>query len=514
MILRNFLKYIILISIIFSLSLMSQTKPRPKIMAHYMPWFQTPVIHGYWGYNWTMNHYDPNDIDSAGRRAIASHFYPLTGPYDTDDPNILEYQTLLMKISGIDGVLVDWYGIKDVYDYATINTSTQKVFSAIKKANLLFGIVYEDQTITNMIAANILSSTDAISHGKSVMKFLDTNWFNAETYLKINNHPVLLTFGPQYFKSSTDWDSLFSVLSVKPSFHTLDNRLAPIADGAFPWPPMWKSNSSGILTQSALNEYLDQFYLKASGWPCLVTSVFPGFKDIYQQAGVGSSYGTLDYQNGITFIFTINKALANKPDIIQVVTWNDYGEGTMVEPTEEFGYSFLESIQSVRDSLDTLFQYQKNDLNLPIRIFDARQKFNGDIIGNSTLNSIYTLIINGNTSAAKNRLDSLMNVSKVYNNNLNVLSDYCLQQNYPNPFNPSTIISYQLSAVSYVRLNIFDMLGKEVAVLVNERKSPGAYKITWDGKTSGGQITSSGVYFYSLTINGIERTARKLIFLK
>ena len=85
---------------------------------------------------------------------------------------------------------------------------------------------------------------------------------------------------------------------------------------------------------------------------------------------------------------------------------------------------------------------------------------------------------------------------------------YGLEQNYPNPFNPTTVISYQVSAVSSVRLAVYDLLGREVAVLVNEKKAPGSYEVRFDG--SG---LASGVYLYRLTA-GTFFQARKLLILK
>ncbi len=68
-----------------------------------------------------------------------------------------------------------------------------------------------------------------------------------------------------------------------------------------------------------------------------------------------------------------------------------------------------------------------------------------------------------------------------------------LYPNYPNPFNPTTVITFQLSGNSWVRLAVYDLLGREVAVLVNERKAPGGYEITFDASR-----LASGVYFYRL----------------
>jgi hypothetical protein len=74
-----------------------------------------------------------------------------------------------------------------------------------------------------------------------------------------------------------------------------------------------------------------------------------------------------------------------------------------------------------------------------------------------------------------------------------------LSQNYPNPFNPSTTISYQLSAASVVRLWIVDVLGKEVATIVNGRNDAGMYTVRWNAGNA-----PSGMYFYRLQARPIE----------
>ena len=76
----------------------------------------------------------------------------------------------------------------------------------------------------------------------------------------------------------------------------------------------------------------------------------------------------------------------------------------------------------------------------------------------------------------------------------NAPKSFHLSQNYPNPFNPTTNFEYRVSDFSFVTLKIFDMLGREIAVLVNAGKSPGNYQVRWDGSGY-----PSGVYFYQLT---------------
>jgi hypothetical protein len=66
-------------------------------------------------------------------------------------------------------------------------------------------------------------------------------------------------------------------------------------------------------------------------------------------------------------------ALENEANIIQLVTWNDYGEGTMIEPTKEFGYQYLKMMQETRCSVDANFTYKAEDLRLALQIFNLRK---------------------------------------------------------------------------------------------------------------------------------------------
>jgi len=85
---------------------------------------------------------------------------------------------------------------------------------------------------------------------------------------------------------------------------------------------------------------------------------------------------------------------------------------------------------------------------------------------------------------------------------------FMLEQNYPNPFNPTTVVSYQLSTAGQVKLAVYDLLGREVAVLVNESKAPGSYSLRFDA--SG---LPSGMYVYRLMANGFA-AARTMMLVK
>jgi len=254
-----------------------------------MTWFISKPYSGSWGWHWTMNHFRPDGINDNGAQDIASSYYPLIGPYDSADPAVLEYHVLLMKLAGIDGVIVNWYGPDNFNDYALNNQRALALFDYTRKAGLKFSLCYEDQAIKHEINGNFITAGDAISHAQQTLLYAETNFFNDASFLRLSNAPVFLNFGPQHFKTNGDWVSIFSVLNAtnQPMFFTEDHRLA-VGSGAFNWPPMWLSGGgSNTLTLAQLINYLAEFDQKACGWPRFVSSAFPRFHDVYAQAGVG-----------------------------------------------------------------------------------------------------------------------------------------------------------------------------------------------------------------------------------
>ncbi len=398
-----------------------------QLMVHYMPWFQTPYSLGgtSWGYHWTLNSssYNPNVIDGSGKRKIASWLYPLIGPYDSLDPAVLEYHVLLMKLAGIDGVIVDWYGSDNYYDYGINNQRTLALFNYTRKAGLKFSLCYEDNTINAEINGGTMNGItvnvgNAIAHAQQTLLYAQTNYFTDPSFLRLSNAPVFLNFGPQYFHNSSDWTSIFSVLNAtnQPAFFTEDNRLSPAGKGAFNWPPMGLSGG-GTLTSNQLQNYLITIDQKGAGWPSFISSGFPRFHDFYAQAGVGSSYGYLDDANGGTLTNTLSRAMTNNSALVQIVTWNDFGEGTVVEPTREYGYRDLGIIQNLRRQyFDSAFSYNTNDLAMAYRFYNLRKQYGGTPAIAAELNRVFTNIVSGAVATANLQLTGIeSNHPVIYN---------------------------------------------------------------------------------------------------
>ena len=99
-------------------------------------------------------------------------------------------------------------------------------------------------------------------------------------------------------------------------------------------------------------------------------------------------------------------------------------------------------------------------------------------------------------------------VSVEENQSGQIPSSFELNQNYPNPFNPNTQIKFQVAKSSQVTLKVYDVIGREVAVLVNEVKEPGTYEVSFNAKD-----LSSGIYFYKM-VAGNFSSVKKMNLMK
>jgi hypothetical protein len=94
-----------------------------------------------------------------------------------------------------------------------------------------------------------------------------------------------------------------------------------------------------------------------------------------------------------------------------------------------------------------------------------------------------------------------------------IVTEFKLEQNYPNPFNPATSIQYAISSRQFVTLKVYDVLGNEIATLVNEELPAGEYEVNFDSHSGNVQNLTSGIYFYQLKAGSFVQT-KKMILLK
>lgn len=470
------------------------------LMVHYMPWFQAKPFQGTWGWHWTMNHYNPDTFDGRGRRNVASHYYPLIGPYDSRDAVVDEYHALLMKVAGIDGAIVDWNGYSGLYDYPLISQGTTSIFNALSAASLRFAICYEDQSVGQLINNGWITPEQAVGQGQFDMTYIVDHWSNKPAYLTLDGKPVVLNFGPQYFYAESDWVSILSVFSAGAQFFPLNYRLGTVAAGAFPWPPMWLS-SGGVLAPETLDQYLDDFHATAATWPSFVGCAVPGFHDIYQEAGVQPSYGYLDARAGLTFSETLNRALLAATPIVQLVTWNDFGEGTNIEPTLEYGYQYLEHVQEIARSYRSL-PYVAGDLTLPYSIYSLRKAHPADLAMRAQLNQAAAFIVAGDPGQARSILNGLLATVEPGSVPVSQLS----VQVSPNPVVMTATVRFELPVSGEMRLDMFDASGRRIAQIASGYQEAGLHSFEWDA----GRYPS-GIYLVRLQVGSSVATRKVLL---
>lgn len=360
-----------------------------KIYAHLMPWFESKEYSGYWGIHWTMANKNPDSVDASGRRQIAAHYYPLIGPYASGDPDLVEYQLLLMKLSGIDGVLIDWPGTTNAFDYVRNRQNSEAVINKINQVGLQFAVVYEDHNLT---LANV---GDKLAQGRNDMAYLRDNYFNKSSHININGKPLLLTFGPQTFQNANDWTNVFSALPTKPYFLTLwyeHGEAGANSQGEYSW--IYQDGNSYL-------NHLTNFYQNATNYGMKMGAAAPGFNAYYAEGGWGANPFVINHNGTNTFKSTLDLALNNGIQHIQLATWNDYGEGSMIEPTREFGYGFLTYLQQ-RLGVSGLGQAE---LELVHELYQQRKRHKGNVTEQARLNNVFGYLVSLQTNAARNLLN-------------------------------------------------------------------------------------------------------------
>jgi len=362
----------------------------PLILAHYMPWYEAKPFSQKWGWHWTMNHFDPEQR-KEGRRLVASNYYPLIGPYDSGDPDVLECHLLMMKIAGIDGVIVDWYGLTDYRDYALLHRNTTRLLQQCEKLQMSFVICYEDQTLPALVKASRLTESSMVTHAVEEINWLSRYWFKSSSYVRLRDRPVLLSFGHDGL-TPQQWSHCVKLLD-KPIAYYSQDTMRPGAAGGFNWPS----------PHQGLDQY-NRFLEMAKKWPSLIPVAFPRFDDVYQRAGVGDSFPRIHDQAGQVLKRTLKLCMNTKAPIVQIATWNDWGEGTQIEPSLEHGFRDLELIQAfVRDELSRGTTFTTNDLRLPNEILMLKRSQRSVPI--DVLRSSVDFILKGNTQMARSLLE-------------------------------------------------------------------------------------------------------------
>ena len=187
-----------------------------------------------------------------------------------------------------------------------------------------------------------------------------------------------------------------------PLIYLSEHSRRTVAAGAFDWPVP----RVGLAAQ-------DGFYPEARAWTHGMAVAFPRFHDIYKEARVHESWGRIEDDAGETFEVTLGRALRSGLPLVQIATWNDWGEGTVIEPSVEFGYRDLEVVQRLkRRHVEPGFPATPDDLRLPLRLYKLRKGAAGRNAVSRELDRIAGLIADRSCRPAREALERLERESR------------------------------------------------------------------------------------------------------
>ena len=340
---------------------------KKRVFVHYMPWFESLEIDGAWGQHWTMTNKNPNIISEEGKREIASHYYPIIGPYSTKDKDLHQYHLLLMKLSGVDGVIFDWYGKRNVLDFEQIKQGMESFINELEKTSIEFAIMYEDRVI-NEQGRSI--DENQMRQAIEDIQYIEKEYFVNPKYIKEEEKNLLMIFGPSYINTPADWSTILESVKTPYNLLTLWGAKNIIGNNNASGEYAWIDKDHMNTLSGYFNNVIDFETNMVGG------VAYPRFNDFYIEGGWESPLKedwSIEGREVEVFRESFNESFRHPIDFIQIATWNDFGEGTVIEPTNEYGFKHLTLLQELTGA-----PYINEDLAIPYYIYKLRKKYSNN----------------------------------------------------------------------------------------------------------------------------------------
>lgn len=318
----------------------------PHIAAHYMPWFQVPQDTestekpwSHWSWNGTPSHH-PSRRTEEGIRDLATAQYPLIGPYDSSEEAVIRYHLATAKAAGIEVIIPIWYG-----PGSSTDDNILPLLEEAERQGLKVGICYEEK-INFPPYRDPQNRADIVQTMSEDLNYILATYGQHPAYLRKNGVPFVCQFnywgtgplGPNYL-TPMEWKQVQAQLEGAVVFarQNLDAAYHPAVQGAFHWWTADPGQMTAFIEQAQRLKDAKQldFYM---------TMAAPGFNDKGVQ-GWGNGTRFEDRQDGKVWQQSLQAAAAGNPDLIQIVTWNDFNEGTEIEPTLEHGFNYLDALE-------------------------------------------------------------------------------------------------------------------------------------------------------------------------
>jgi glycoprotein endo-alpha-1,2-mannosidase len=351
------------------------------VYAHLCTWFKTKEFSGrweMWGSDYADALHDPDRRLEDGRHDIAATAYPLTDVYDTSDPALIEYHFLLMRLAGIDGIVVDWDGRRlNAYRHEGL----MAVLPYLERYHLKLILCFEEWC-GYWPKGTYPDRRAEINAAREEIRYLMDTFVNTPIYGTVGGKKPVIIFRkiPDQWFSADEWEQqLAPLITDNGGVLLIDtdpaSRLAQVSDGTYFWIGGFSKNVSTL--QHCEKVYRD--FLAAPGTslrtqpPFRFGSAHPAFNDTPVWGWGDGPRIAPDYE-GRRFQLTWELSISNAVDLVQLVTWNDWNEGSAIEPADTYGYRYLELNKKYSAQYKGIADTVPNEaLRLPLKLYRARQ---------------------------------------------------------------------------------------------------------------------------------------------
>jgi hypothetical protein len=376
---KSHLKLLIVVITMFSIncSFGQQTNSK-SVYAHFVTWFKTKEFSGkweMWNSDYNESPHNPDTIFISGQRDLAVTSYPLTGPYDTVDPDILEYQFLLMRLSGIDGIIVDWDG-RRINQYR--HEALMKILPYLEKYNLKLIMCFEEWC-GYWPRGTFADRQVEIKAAKDEMQWMAETFLNKPFYGSVGGKKPVLVFRkiPDKWFNSSEWQDIAKDFNCVQLIFDAEwyYQFGRAVGGKYFWVGSFDPKTNNSSLEFCKNVYANFFNQKNQNInnEIIFAGATPGFDDS-PVWGWGTTARKAPRYDGERFEMTWQMSIDNKADVVQIITWNDWNEGTQIEPCDKYGYKYLE----LNKKYSAMYKGVKDDvpndiLRIPLKLYKARK---------------------------------------------------------------------------------------------------------------------------------------------
>jgi len=311
----------------------------PKVLAFYYPWYRTRAFSGEWDH-WNLEGSNPDQMDSEGRREITTAHYPSAGVYDSTDPDTIRRHLAESEKAGLDGWIVSWWGRGYQPD------SVPAILDTIAKtgSDLKITIYYEMVPGCQGYTCRNRKSEERVSGVLSDLDFIREHYSSHPAFLKVGDRPVIFIYTRAMLQALSEWPEIIEQSRKKQDWFFSGDCITTFTpamagkgfDQAHFYNPVVELNifSAGLIPYSDFVRGLH-----SSGKSAALT-VIPGYDErripsrtlrIHQDRNSGKLYQTL-----------WDKAIKAEPDWVLLTSFNEWHEGSEIEPSREFQDQYLD----------------------------------------------------------------------------------------------------------------------------------------------------------------------------